>query len=105
MTDVSSSLSMATSALNNRAAPAPLKTADVSEAREAAQDFEAYFISQFLGTMFQGIKTDGPFGGGQAENMYRGLMMQEYGKVVAAQGGFGIADVVERELLIMQEAK
>jgi Rod binding domain-containing protein len=37
--------------------------------------------------------------------MYRGLLMQEYGKTVARDGGFGIADAVEREMLKMQEVK
>ena len=105
MSDLTASLSMATSALQNRATPSPVKTADVNEIRQTAEDFESYFVSQFLGSMFQGIKTDGPFGGGHGEQMYRGLLMQEYGKTIAREGGFGIADAVEREMLTMQEVR
>ena len=38
---------------------------------KAAKDFEGVFITQFLGSMFSGIKTDGPTGGGQGEAMFR----------------------------------
>jgi Rod binding domain-containing protein len=71
----------------------------------AAEDFEAVFLSQMLESMFKGIKTDGPFGGGHAEEMMRSFMLQEYGKVMAAGGGIGIADAVKRELLHAQEGK
>ena len=53
--------------------------------------------------MFDGISTDGPFGGGQGEAMFRSLMLDEYGKQIAAQGGIGLADAVTRELLKTQE--
>jgi Rod binding domain-containing protein len=57
-----------------------------------------------LGQMFEGISTDGPFGGGQGEQMFRSLMMDAYGKEIAKQGGIGIANSVTRELLKHQEA-
>ena len=53
--------------------------------------------------MFAGIRTDGTFGGGQGENVYRSMMMQEYGKVVAKGSGIGIADSVYRSILQIQE--
>jgi len=71
--------------------------------REAAQDFEAVFISQMIKPMFETLPTDTMFGGGQAETIYRGLMVEEYGKAVAKGGGIGIADSVYRELLKLQE--
>ena len=72
-------------------------------AKTAAEDFEAVFISQMLETMFQGIKTDGPFGGGQGENVFRSLMIKEYGQQISKAGGIGIADNVYREILKLQE--
>ena len=72
---------------------------------KTAEDFEAVFMSQMLESMFKGIKTDGPFGGGHAEEIMRSFMLQEYGKVMAAGGGIGIADAVKRELLHAQEGK
>ncbi len=49
--------------------------------------------------MFEGIKTDGPFGGGYGESMFRSLMIEHYSKTIADQGGFGLADQVKREIL------
>jgi Rod binding domain-containing protein len=72
-------------------------------ARAAAEDFEAVFISQMLETMFQGVKTDGPFGGGHAEGVFRSLMVKEYGAQVAKIGGIGLADNIFAEILKLQE--
>jgi flagellar protein FlgJ len=69
----------------------------------AAKDFEAVFISQMLGHMFEGIKTDGMFGGGNAENIFRSMMVDEYGKMVAQSGGIGISGALQSEMLAMQE--
>ena len=82
----------------------PHATNDTATARKAAQEFEGVFISQFLGEMFEGISTDGPFGGGPGEAMFRSLMIDQYGKEIAAQGGFGLANSVTKELLKTQEA-
>jgi len=74
-------------------------------ARATGEDFEAFFISQMLDHMFSGLKTDGLFGGGAGEDTYRGLLNQEYGKVIAKSGGIGLADTVTREILKLQEAE
>lgn len=91
-----------------KAAHNGLHTAKVANAgneklREAAQDFEAVFLSQMIKPMFDTVPTNTMFGGGQAENIYRGLMVEEFGKSVAKNGGIGIADTVYRELLKLQE--
>lgn len=83
--------------------------ANVSPARMAqidktAKEYEAGFVSAMLESMFAGIKTNKMFGGGSAEDMYRSLMTQEYGKAVAQRGTLGIADTIKREMLRMQEA-
>lgn len=93
----------ATTALQNGPVNAPAATANVAKAKKAGQDFEAVFISQMLGQMFSGISTDGPFGGGEGEQMFRSLMVDEYGKQIAAQGGIGLADSVTKSLLKHQE--
>jgi peptidoglycan hydrolase FlgJ len=101
MSPVDSTAAM--TALQSAPLNAPRPTNDPVAAKKAAQQFEGVFITQFLGEMFNGISTDGPFGGGQGEEMFRSLMMDEYGKQLAAQGGFGLADAVTRELLKTQE--
>jgi len=76
---------------------------DTEELREAAEEFEATFMSQMLKPMFKGLKTDGPFGGGHAEKVYRNMLVQEIGKEMSRAGGIDIADSVYQELLRMQE--
>ena len=75
------------------------------EVKEAAQDFEAFFLSKTMETMFDGISTDGMFGGGHAEKIYRSLLINEYGKTMAKTGTVGVADYVMRSILEMQEAE
>ena len=81
----------------------PQATPMAVRAEKAAKDYESVFISQMLGAMFSGIKSDGVTGGGQGEEMFRSLMINEYGKSIAAQGGFGLADQMKAQLLKHQE--
>jgi Rod binding domain-containing protein len=94
----------ARAALANTPVKAPTTTKDANAAAKAAEEFEAIFIAQFLGSMFQGVRTDGPFGGGPGEEIFRSLMLEQYGKRIAADGGFGLADSVKRQLISLQEA-
>ncbi|MGD0190971.1 MAG: rod-binding protein [Rhizomicrobium sp.] len=86
-----------------RAVVAPHATNSPSAAKKAATQFESVFISQFLGSMFEGISTDGPFGGGQGEAMFRSMMLDEYGKQIEARGGIGLSAAITRQLLHAQE--
>ena len=81
----------------------PAATGSLTQIKKAAQDYEATFVSQMLGQMFEGISTDGPLGGCQGEQMFRSLMLDEYGKKIASQGGIGLSDAVTKELLKHQE--
>jgi Rod binding domain-containing protein len=72
--------------------------------RQAAEEFEAVFLTNMLSQMFAGVPTDGPFGGGHAEQMYRSMLIEQYGSGIAASGGIGLADEIARELLSLQEA-
>lgn len=71
--------------------------------KAAAQDYEAVFVSTMLSQMFAGVKTEAPFGGGSAEETWRGLLIDEYGKEIAKSGGIGLSDHIYRELLRAQE--
>lgn len=85
------------------ATPQPRLTSSVEKAAAAAKEFEGVFISVMLKQMFAGLKTEAPFGGGQAEETFRGLMVDEYGKMLAGRGGLGLAEHVQRELLALQD--
>lgn len=75
-----------------------------AEAREAAESFEAHFLSSFLESMFQGIETDGPFGGGQGEDVFRSMLNEQYAQNISQSGGVKIADAVFKEILRIQES-
>ena len=76
---------------------------NVAKARASAEEFEAIFLSTMLSEAFPKTE-ETPFTGGQAEDTWRGFMIDEYGKAIAKGGGLGIADHIQRELLAMQEA-
>ena len=76
---------------------------NTAEIKEAAEDFEAYFLTKMLESMYEGVSTDGTFGGGHAEKVYRSLLLDEYGKAMAKTGTVGVADYVMKSILDMQE--
>ena len=90
-------------AIPTPALPAPdASDAFRARAKTAAQTFESQFLSQMIGQMFEGIQTDGPFGGGFGEEMFRSMMTDAMAKKMTQAGGVGVSDVVQREILKMQ---
>jgi Rod binding domain-containing protein len=84
--------------------PAP-NVADVKtreQAEAVAQQFERMFVAEMLQPMFSGIETDGPFGGGQGEEVFRPMLLDQYADAVARAGGVGVADAVLKEILRLQ---
>ncbi len=77
---------------------------NIEAVNQAAEEFEAVMLTAMLKPVFENIETSAPFGGGQGEEMWRGLLVEEYAKEMAAAGGIGIADQVRSELLRIQEA-
>ena len=74
------------------------------EIRRVAEEFEGVFIAQMMAPMFEGLETDELFGGGPGEDIYRSVLIEEYGKSIARAGGIGLSDAIQRELLRLQEA-
>lgn len=79
------------------------QTIDEQKAETAAKEFEAVFVAEMLKPMFEGISTDGEFGGGKGEEVFRGLLINEYGKILAETDSIGIAQQVKTEMLKIQE--
>lgn len=73
--------------------------------KETAEDFEAFFMTKMMETMYEGISTDGMFGGGHAEKIYRSMLLNEYGKQMAKTGNIGISQEIMNSILQMQEAQ
>lgn len=78
-------------------------SANTAEVDKVSTDFEAVFLSQMLGAMFEGDDLTQFFGGGSAGEIYKSFLMNEYGKSIAKAGGIGIATQVRKELLKLQE--
>ncbi len=79
------------------------KEKNAAKIEETAENFEAFFITRMMETMFEGISTDGVFGGGHAEKIYRSMLLDEYGKVMAKTGRIGIKQDIMRSIIEMQE--
>lgn len=74
-----------------------------SSMADAAQEFEAMFVAQLLQPMFKGVDMSGLGGKGPGSDVYKEMLVKEYGKVIAKAGGLGIADQVRDEMLRLQE--
>ncbi len=73
-----------------------------AEIRQAAEEFEAVFLSEMLAPMFNSLSTDGLGGGGMGEEIFRPMLVERYADAISQAGGIGIADAVVREMLRMQ---
>lgn len=78
---------------------------NTEKVRETAQAFEASFLAQMLRPMFEGLSTEAPFGGGNAEATWRGFMIDAMAKQTVQAGGIGLSDRIMSEMLKMQEAR
>lgn len=109
MSDVSLNTSVPMMQATQRNAAQGLQAAkdsgDTKKIEESAKEFEAVFIAEMMKPMFEGIETDSMFGGGKGEEVFRGFLVTEYGKMMAESRGVGIADHVRAEMIRMQGEK
>jgi Rod binding domain-containing protein len=75
----------------------------LTQAKEAAVEFEAIFLSQMLATMTQELGGAGGVAGG--DDVYRDMFNKEVAKMISRSGGVGVADAILQELLKHQEIK
>ncbi len=76
-----------------------------SDLDRVSKDFEAVFITEMLRPIFDSVEVNSMFGGGRAEEVFRSMMLDEYGKTISRAGGIGFADDVKAELIKIQEAQ
>ena len=69
---------------------------------KTAKDFEAAFLSTMLQSMFKDVSISKPFGGGEAEEMWKSFMTDAMAKQVVKAGGVGVAASVRQEMLKLQ---
>ena len=103
--DVSSAAAVPLNALKPIAA-APGASAGLApeKIKTVASKFESAFLSVMIGSMFEGVTTSAPFGGGEGEAAFRSFLTEEMAKGVAKRGGVGLSSAVQREMLRMQGA-
>ncbi len=77
-------------------------TKNMERIEEQAREFEAVFITEMMKPMFEQIKPNEMFGGGKGEEIFNGIMLQEYGKNIASLDIIGIQSQVKSQLIEMQ---
>jgi flagellar protein FlgJ len=82
-----------------------LSPAQIGKLRNQAVQLEGLFLNTLVGQMFSSLKTDGSaFGGGFAEQTWRGMQSEQIATGMARSGGIGLADQLMDGLIRMQEA-
>ncbi|MBI4920615.1 MAG: rod-binding protein [Devosia nanyangense] len=72
---------------------------------QQAKDLEGVFLNTLMKEMFSSVKTDDQsFGGGFAEETWRGMQAEQFANAMADNGGIGLADQLMGDLLRLQEA-
>lgn len=89
-----------------QAAATNVSSKNRKQIEKTAEDFESFFLAQMFQHMNSGVKADNVFGGGQAEEMLKSLLTDEYGKLASKAGrGIGQADTLVREMIKLQEVQ
>ncbi|MDG5496334.1 rod-binding protein [Niveispirillum sp. BGYR6] len=83
----------------------PPAAAGVDKVNSVAREFEAMMLNQALQSMFEGVSTEGAFGGGYAEEVYRGMMLDAVARSIADGGGLGIAPQVAAQIDAYNKSK
>lgn len=73
-------------------ATTPASASGTSTIREAAEGFEGVFMSMLVSEMMKGTDV------AEGNPVYSGLMTEKLGDQLAASGGIGLADVLERQM-------
>lgn len=68
------------------------------EIRKVSQDFESVFMELVLGSMQKTVQKSGFIDGGNAEDIYRGMLDREYSKIMTQQNKNGLASQIEKQL-------
>ncbi|MHB1110003.1 MAG: rod-binding protein [Devosia sp.] len=72
--------------------------------RQQAEELEGVFLNTLMKEMFSSIDAEGDFGGGFAEETWRGMQAEQFAASMAEAGGTGLADALMADLIALQEA-
>lgn len=85
-------------------AAAGLSEKQRQQAKKISQDFEGIFIGMMVKAMHDTVGQDKLTGGGHGEDVFRSMLDQEYVAAAVKRGGFGLAKLIEKEI-IQQESQ
>jgi peptidoglycan hydrolase FlgJ len=71
--------------------------------REATQQFEGLFVSQLLKSMRATVPESHLFGSESSQNVFREMLDQEFASRAADSGGFGLGEMLYRQLASNQK--
>jgi peptidoglycan hydrolase FlgJ len=72
---------------------------DIKEIKKLAKDFESIFTGIMLKSMRASIQKSEMFSGGNAEEIYSGMLDQEYSKAMASESNSDLARNIEQYLI------
>lgn len=102
ITDIAAAGDFPVQSAAQKKAPGIKTGGDFEKTRQTVQDFEAFFISQSFEQMYSTVPVNETFGGGNAEKIFRSMMVDEYGKMLAKSGGIGLTDQIMTQLIQQQ---
>ena len=71
---------------------------DRAALKKSAKDFESIFVGMMLKSMRNSIQKSGFMDGGNAEDIYRSMLDQEYSKMMSETDRVGLSATIERQL-------
>ena len=74
----------------------------LQDLEKIARDFEAVFVFEMMKPMYESVDVDPVFGGGKGEEVFRGMLMQEYSKGIASRSGTGLQTQILDHLIKLQ---
>ena len=81
-----------------------LPPAQLAKIAASAKQFEQMALGALLSPMFQTVDTaHGVFGGGDAEEQWKPMLVSEIAKHIATHGGLGLARPVMEQMIRLQE--
>lgn len=69
---------------------------------QKSRELEGVFISKMIDPMFPSGKESNLFGGGAGSDIYRSMLIQQYGQVLADAGGVGLTNGIAKQITRQQ---
>ena len=66
---------------------------------KTAVEFQSLFVEMMLKSMRETVGKDKLTGGGRGEEIYSSFLDREYAAAISRRGGFGLAEVIEKQIL------